>query len=102
MLLKDKGFVLVKNIDCTGNAGSHNGMSYTIREENGSIAAYVYPHCWALDNTAPEYITRSEFSKDNEGCSEAINWINSQYEADPKKWEQFISMTILATTKYHK
>lgn len=61
-------------------AGSHKGMRYMLMLEDGKIKASVYPepNCW---EATPEEQKESEFFEySDEGCQEAVAWLNRKYE----------------------
>lgn len=85
-MVLEKKPMLLKNLAANGITGSHSGMQYYICQETDKLVAYTYPEPFSFSCTAPEYKTRSEFTWDDAGYSEALNWINTQYTERINEW----------------
>ena len=67
--------------------GSLNGMRYKVEkseksEEEVVLVAYVWPEPFSFDHTEQDKITQTEFTFDEAGIDNAVDWINERYQAD--------------------
>lgn len=72
--------------------GSYQGMRYRLRKKEAegekSLEAVIYPEPFCFEDTAEEEKTFREFPFTEEGFTEAIAWLNQEYEEQRQRFEQ--------------
>lgn len=99
-MVLDRKPMLLKNIAKNTITGSHKGMRYYICKEGDEIAGYTYPEPFSFANTADEYKDRLAYPWGEEGYQNIIDWINTQYEAVPAKWDKARHTSFLDATTH--
>ncbi len=64
--------------------GSYHGMQYRVGKEDEHLAAWTFPEPYAFAYTPEEQKTKQEFSFDEAGYAQAIDWLEEQFAA--RKW----------------
>lgn len=89
--------------------GSHKGMRYRLareplanvfftpvdqRDPEDRLLATIWPEPYAYAKTDPALMVSKKFEITEEGFDEAIAWINEQYEARKKEWNELVYRTM--------
>ena len=86
----DKRLVPYSGLKKEPFSGSHNGMRYMMRSDNGrdstTFTVFVYPEPWCFEQTPDEEKTSASFPISEEGMDDAISWLFEQYESNKTKW----------------
>ncbi|MCC2256319.1 hypothetical protein LKD70_18240 [Ruminococcus sp. CLA-AA-H200] len=71
-------------------SGSHNGMRYLMKGDNGkestTFTVYIYPEPWCFESTPEEDIQSASFPLSAEGMDLAIAWLFERYETEKERW----------------
>lgn len=71
-------------------SGSHNGMRYMFRGDDGkkstSFTVYIYPEPWCFEETPEEKKESMSFPLSDEGMDSAINWLWERFESRKQEW----------------
>ena len=69
--------------------GSYRGMRFQMqkssRDEETILQVYAWPEPFTFDKTAEELKISQEFSFDNDGLAQSIDWLNTVYPTITKK-----------------
>ena len=72
--------------------GSYEGMRYRLRkkeeEDKKTLEAVIYPEPFCFEKTAEDQKEAREFPFTDEGFTQAIAWLNEQYEAQQERWTE--------------
>lgn len=67
-------------------SGSHEGMRYHVRVEDGQFVACVWPDPWCFEKTDDALKVTALFPQDEDGLAAAQRWIEEQYKKEPSRW----------------
>ena len=71
-------------------SGSHNGMRYFFRGDDGknstTFTVYIYPAPWCFEQTPEEERESASFPLSDEGMDQAIAWLFERYDAEKDRW----------------
>jgi len=85
-------------------SGSHNGMRYMMRSDNGkestTFTVFIYPEPWCLEQTPEDQIERKTFELSEAGLDLAIAWLWERFETEQERWEQALQ-EMMHTVKNH-
>jgi hypothetical protein len=77
-------------------SGEHHGMRYVIKRTGDKpdfiLIAVVWPGPYCYDATSDELKTQAEFTYDEIGRKEAIDWLLTQYDSRKEEWEHVPSI----------
>lgn len=94
---------MTKMIDLHGQAGlpyinrgvytgSYRGMRYRMRKKEADDGKYletvIYPEPFCFEVTEEKEKTFRDFPFTEEGFTEAVEWLNEEYEAQRERWER--------------
>ena len=69
--------------------GSYRGMRFQMqkssRDEETILQVYAWPEPFTFGNTADELKISQEFSFDNDGLAQSVDWLNTVHPTIPKK-----------------
>ena len=69
--------------------GSYRGMRFQMqkssRDEETILQVYAWPEPFTFGNTADELKISQEFSFDNDGLAQSVDWLNTVYPTITKK-----------------
>lgn len=86
----DKKLIPVNGLKKEPFSGSHNGMRYLFRGDNGrestSFTVFVYPEPWCFEQTPNEEKESASFPLTDEGMDLAIAWLFEKYEVHKDCW----------------
>lgn len=86
----DKKLIPVTGLKKEPFSGSHNGMRYLFRGDDGksssTFTVFVYPEPWCLEQTPEEKIQSSSFPLTEEGMDQAIAWLWKCFDENRSKW----------------
>ena len=75
----DKRLVPYSGLKKEPFSGSHNGMRYMMRSDNGrdstTFTVFVYPEPWCFEQTPEDQIESHTFDLSEEGLDLAITWL---------------------------
>ena len=88
----DKRLVPYSGLKKEPFSGSHNGMRYMMRSDNGrdstTFTVFVYPEPWCFEQTPEDQIESHTFDLSEEGLDLAITWLWERFEAERDRWTQ--------------
>lgn len=86
----DKRLVPVGGLKKEPFSGSHNGMRYYFRGDDGksstTFTVYIYPEPWCFEDTPDEEKESATFPLSDEGMDQAVAWLFERYEAEKSRW----------------
>ena len=98
----DKRLVPYSGLKKEPFSGSHNGMRYMMRSDNGrdstTFTVFVYPEPWCFEQTPEDQIESHTFDLSEEGLDLAITWLWERFEAERDRWTQ-ASQEIMHTVR---
>lgn len=81
----DKKLVPYQGLKKEAFSGSHHGMRYYMKGDNGkestTFTVFLYPEPWCFEETPEENKIKAVFPLSDEGMDQAILWMLNQYEA---------------------
>ncbi|MFT4004236.1 MAG: GNAT family acetyltransferase [Lacrimispora sp.] len=86
-MLKKETFVPIQFFKKEAYTGSMKGMRYRVFKSGEELEAVVYPGPYCYEVTSEEQKTRASFPFSGEGVSQAVDWINEQYEKNQPLWK---------------
>ena len=88
----DKRLILFGGLKKEPFSGSHNGMRYYFRGDDGknstTFTVYIYPEPWCFEDTPDEEKESSVFPLSDEGMDQAVAWLFERYESERSRWNQ--------------
>lgn len=87
-MLKKETFVPIQFFKKEAYTGSMKGMRYRVFKGEKELEAVVYPGPYCYEVTPEEEKIRTAFPFSEEGLSQAIDWINEQYEKNQPIWKK--------------
>lgn len=91
----DKRLVPYSGLKKEPFSGSHNGMRYMMRSDNGrdstTFTVFVYPEPWCFEQTPEDQIESHTFDLSEEGLDLAITWLWERFEAERDRWDAGIT-----------
>lgn len=88
-------------------SGSHNGMRYFFRGDNGknstTFTVFVYPEPWCFENTPESEKEQQSFPLSEDGMDQAVAWLFERFEAEKERWLEASKgmMHIVGQASYH-
>ena len=86
----DKRLVPFSGLKKEPFSGSHHGMRYFFRGDDGknstTFTVFIYPEPWCFEQTPDEDKESATFPLSDEGMDQAIVWLNERYEAEKERW----------------
>lgn len=71
-------------------SGSHNGMRYLLRGDDGkastTFTVFIYPEPWCFEKTADDQKESATFPLSDEGLDQAVAWLFERYESEKARW----------------
>lgn len=93
-MLKKEKFVPMAFFKKEAYTGSMKGMRYRVIREEEIFRAAVYPEPYCYEATPEDKKIRKEFPFTEQGREEVIAWLNEQYEANQKIWEEAVNKSV--------
>lgn len=86
----DKKLIPVGGLKKEPFSGSHNGMRYLFRGDDGknstTFTVFIYPEPWCFEQTPEDQIEQENFPLSEEGMDLAIAWLLEKFEAEKERW----------------
>ncbi len=86
----DKKLIPVRGLKKEPFSGSHNGMRYLFRGDDGknstTFTVFIYPEPWCFEQTPEDQIEQENFPLSEEGMDLAIAWLFEKFEAEKERW----------------
>lgn len=86
----DKRLIPVGGLKKEPFSGSHNGMRYLFRGDDGknstTFTVYIYPEPWCFEETPEEEKESASFPLSDDGMDQAIEWLFRRYDAEQERW----------------
>ena len=86
----DKKLIPVGGLKKEPFSGSHNGMRYLFRGDDGknstTFTVFIYPVPWCFEQTPEDQIEQENFPLSEEGMDLAIAWLLEKFEAEKERW----------------
>ena len=71
-------------------SGSHNGMRYLFRGDDGknstTFTVFIYPEPWCFEDTPEDKKESQSFPLSDEGMDQAVAWLFERFEAEKERW----------------
>ena len=81
----DKKLIPVGGLKKEPFSGSHNGMRYLFRGDDGknstTFTVFIYPEPWCFEQTPEDQIEQENFPLSEEGMDLAIEWLWEKFAA---------------------
>lgn len=88
----DKRLVPVSGLKKEPFSGSHHGMRYFLKGDDGknstTFTVYIYPEPWCFEQTPEEEKEQASFPLTEEGMDQAVHWLYERFETEKKRWTQ--------------
>ena len=70
--------------------GSYKGMRYRVEKTDEGLMATVWPEPFNWQATPDDQKTSAAFSFDEEGLTQATDWLNNQYTTREETWKNLL------------
>lgn len=71
-------------------SGSHNGMRYLFRGDDGknstSFTVFIYHEPWCFEDTPEDEKESQSFPLSEEGMDQAVAWLFERFESEKERW----------------
>ncbi len=67
--------------------GSYKGMRYRLAKVEDEIEVYIWPEPFNFITTLEDKKQKKNFSLNNEGKEQAVEWLNLQYVEQKQLWD---------------
>ena len=88
----DKKLIPVGGLKKEPFSGSHRGMRYLFRGDDGkastTFTVFIYPEPWCFEQTPDNEKERAVFPLTGEGMDQAISWLFEKYETGKERWSK--------------
>ena len=88
----DKKLIPVGGLKKEPFSGSHHGMRYFFRGDDGKsstiFTVFIYPEPWCFEQTPEEEKEQASFPLSDEGMDQAMAWLSAKYEAKKERWSK--------------
>ena len=72
-------------------SGSHNGMRYLFRGDDGknstTFTVFIYPEPWCFEDTPEDEKESRSFPLSEEGMDQAATWLFERFESKKDRWQ---------------
>lgn len=86
----DKKLIPVAGLKKEPFSGSHSGMRYFFRGDDGknstTFSVFIYPEPWCFEQTPEENRETASFPLSEDGMDQAIAWLFERFNAEKEKW----------------
>ena len=86
----DKKLIPVGGLKKEPFSGSHNGMRYLFRGDDGkastTFTVFIYPEPWCFEQTPEDQRESAGFPLTEEGMDQAIAWLWERFETERGHW----------------
>lgn len=101
----DKRLIPVGGLKKEPFSGSHNGMRYLFRGDDGksstTFTVFIYPEPWCFEQTPEEERQSATFPLTEDGMDQAIEWLVENYTSEQKRWNTALK-GMISTVKNEK
>lgn len=101
----DKRLIPVAGLKKEPFSGSHNGMRYLFRGDDGknstTFTVFIYPEPWCFEQTPAEERQSATFPLTEDGMDQAIEWLVENYTSEQKRWNTALK-GMMSTVKNEK
>ncbi|MDD2973404.1 MAG: hypothetical protein PHE02_14865 [Lachnospiraceae bacterium] len=93
-MIDAKTFIVLNIVKKEDFSGSLKGMRYRLHKkkqeesEDAVIEVCIWPQPYSYDKTAEEEKEYKDFSFDESGRLEIVDWLNRQYELQKPRWTE--------------
>lgn len=91
-MIRREDILSMEYLKMTEFTGSYRGMRYRLERASGEdgtkLKATVWPEPFNFFTTPAEEKMSEIFDFDEDGVSDAVDWMNDRYEAERGRWEQ--------------
>ena len=88
----DKKLIPVGGLKKGPFSGSHRGMRYLFRGDDGkastTFTVFIYPEPWCFEQTPDNEKESAVFPLTGEGMDQAISWLFEKYETGKERWSK--------------
>ncbi len=86
----DKRLIPFEGLKKEPFSGSHNGMRYFFRGDDGksstTFTVFIYPEPWCFEDTPEDEKESQSFPLSEEGMDQAVAWLFKRFEAEKERW----------------
>lgn len=86
----DKKLIPVGGLKKEPFSGSHHGMRYFFRGDDGknstTFTVFIYPEPWCFEQTPEEEKEQASFPLSDEGMEQAVAWLWERFETEKERW----------------